>query len=511
MIPEVDQLAEDPAVLRARIATDPARPRFHFTAPTGWLNDPNGLCQWDGIHHLFYQYNPFGGYHHRIHWGHATSTDLVHWADQPVALAPDRGGPDSDGCWSGVLVDDGGVPTVVYSGKVGDVVLPCLATGSADLLNWRKFAGNPVIDEQPLPELAGFRDHCVWREGDQWRMLIGAGVADSGGFVALYESPDLRSWRYLGPILSGTMYDRAYDDPLWPGTVWECAELFRLAGDQDVPLDRTHPGRDFLVFSAWHGDLSRHALYWSGSYRGDSFAPEGLHPLDLGGAYFYAPQSYRDDAGRRIMFGWLQEARGVTANLAAGWAGVMSMPRLVAERGDGTLHLSPAPEVDLLHGALLANLSTVVVPGTAQRFPEVAGDQLDLELCATLCPGAGIEIHLPGEEVDDGYLAGAILRIFRIRQNKLEVQLDRSATTWEPGVDTGPRGGAAPVSDEGITEVRVLIDHSVLEVFVNGVPLSARVHSTGFHSPLTLRATGDGVATSLRAWRMPDALPRQRL
>ena len=96
--------------LAARAALDPHRPAFHFVAPAGWLNDPNGLTQRDGWYHLFYQYNPFAAVHDRIHWGHARSTDLVHWEHLPIALEPGDG-PDVDGCWSGVLVDDGGVPT----------------------------------------------------------------------------------------------------------------------------------------------------------------------------------------------------------------------------------------------------------------------------------------------------------------------------------------------------------------------------------------------------------------
>ena len=102
--------------LAARAALDPHRPAFHFVAPAGWLNDPNGLTQRDGWYHLFYQYNPFAAVHDRIHWGHARSTDLMHWEHLPIALEPGDG-PDVDGCWSGVLVDDDGVPTLVYSGR----------------------------------------------------------------------------------------------------------------------------------------------------------------------------------------------------------------------------------------------------------------------------------------------------------------------------------------------------------------------------------------------------------
>ena len=150
--------------LAARAALDPHRPAFHFVAPAGWLNDPNGLTQRDGWYHLFYQYNPFAAVHDRIHWGHARSTDLMHWEHLPIALEPGDG-PDADGCWSGVLVDDGGVPTLVYSGRHDGIELPCVATGSADLLEWTTDAANPVIPAPPSDlDIVAFRDHCVWRE-----------------------------------------------------------------------------------------------------------------------------------------------------------------------------------------------------------------------------------------------------------------------------------------------------------------------------------------------------------
>lgn len=499
---------ETPEALLARIALDPARPRFHFTAPMGWLNDPNGLGQWDGVHHLFYQYNPAGGFHDRIHWGHATSRDLVHWTDRPVALAPEPG-PDADGCWSGVLVDDHGTPTLVYSGNVGDAELPCLAFGSDDLLTWTKFAGNPVIGARPLPGMSGFRDHCVWREGDRWRMLIGAGVTLRGGFIALYDSPDLRTWEYRGPLLSGSAFDRALDDPFWLGTMWECAELFRLDGDRDVPLDGTRPGRDYLVFSAWNEGVTTHSLYWSGVYRGEEFVPEALHRIDLGGRCFYAPQSYRDDAGRRIMFGWLQDARSIARGVAAGWAGVMSLPRLVTGRGDGTLHVRPAPEVDALRGELLVERSVSIGPGWV-RLAAVTGDQFDLELGVALQPGAGVDVQLPGADLGDGCVGGVVLRILRSGPDRLSVQLDRSATTSAPGIDVGPRGGVVPVGGDGSTDVRIIVDHSVLEVFVNGVALSARVHPEDVSTPLGLLAVGAEATVAVRAWQMTDAWPADR-
>lgn len=316
---------QDELLTRAE-ADPPLRPRFHFVSPAGWLNDPNGVSQWNGTYHLFYQYNPEGAFHHRIQWGHATSTDLVTWTDLPVALEPSAG-PDADGCWSGgVLVNDGGTPTLVYSGRFEGNELPCVAAGSPDLQNWTKDPGNPVIAAPPAGvEITAYRDHCVWREGTKWRQLVGgSGIRHRGGTAFLYESSDLRSWDYIGPLCIG---DASQGDPAdtdWTGTMWECVDLFR-AGQGSLGSAPTDNSPDVLVFSAWDDGVTRHPLYWTGRYAGgDAFEPEALHRLDYGGRFFYAPQSFEDESGRRVMFGWMQEGRSDAAMVEAGWSGVMS-------------------------------------------------------------------------------------------------------------------------------------------------------------------------------------------
>src|SRR6266487_2349655 len=118
---------------RSLLAGDPHRPQYHF----------------------FYQYNPLEPVWGFIHWGHAISEDLVHWRDLPIALAPTPGTPDEYGVFSGCAVDADGVPTILYTGVrnapgVGRIERPCMATSiDDDLVNWRKFPGNPVIESPP--------------------------------------------------------------------------------------------------------------------------------------------------------------------------------------------------------------------------------------------------------------------------------------------------------------------------------------------------------------------------
>src|SRR5512142_631740 len=96
---------------------DKHRPRYHFLPPANWMNDPHGLIQWNGTYHLFYQHNPNAAYWGPMHWGHASTPDLVHSQHLPTALAPTPGGPDHSGVWSGVAVDWDRLPTMVYTGR----------------------------------------------------------------------------------------------------------------------------------------------------------------------------------------------------------------------------------------------------------------------------------------------------------------------------------------------------------------------------------------------------------
>src|SRR5438270_8215944 len=98
------------------LAHDPLRPEYHLLPPHNWMNDPNGPIWWKGQYHLFYQLNPHAAIWGDMHWGHATSPDMVHWRHEQIALAPTPGGADSEGCFSGSAGVDNGVPTFISTG-----------------------------------------------------------------------------------------------------------------------------------------------------------------------------------------------------------------------------------------------------------------------------------------------------------------------------------------------------------------------------------------------------------
>lgn len=476
--------------------SDRHRPLYHFLPPANWMNDPNGLIQWKGVYHLFYQYNPRSAAWGDIHWGHASSRDLVHWQHLPVALMPTPGGPDEAGVWSGCALDWDGKPAVMYTGWTGPGEHVCLATGSDDLLSWEKHPANPVIAEPPPGlETLGFRDPCVWRENDRWMMTLGSGFRGIGGAVLLYSSADLIHWEYVGPLIVG---DVRQAEPVWTGKMWECPSFF--------PLGAEH----MLMFSAMDLEPSEslYTLYMLGAYQDGKFTPRVLAQMDGGDVYFYAPQAFLDEHGRRIVFGWSREARPVEACLAAGWAGVMTLPRLLEPASEGGLIQRPVPEVELLrsNGREWKNISLAAekAPGGLLALDGLEGDAVELEVSFAFEP--------PDSEAAGVF--GLQVRRSPGGEELTEIRVDRLSgmlvlDTLRSSTDRDAQAGhfEAPLGLDGNAPVylRIFLDRSMIEVFANDrAVITARVYparedSTGImlfahHSAVTV--------ASLRVWDM---------
>lgn len=159
------------------------RPRFHFTAPSGWLNDSNGLCFHDGRYHLHYQHNPHAPRWGDIHWGHGSSADLLYWRDEPIALAPSPGF-DADGCFSGSFALVGSVPTLYYTGNAAGQQTQCIAT-SADLQRWAEHPERPLVMPPAGVYRTDFRDPYVFRHERAWYMVVGASLRSERGLCLL--------------------------------------------------------------------------------------------------------------------------------------------------------------------------------------------------------------------------------------------------------------------------------------------------------------------------------------
>ena len=447
---------EDP--IRQHLQADPQRPQYHFLPRANWMNDPNGPIQWKGYYHLFYQYNPNGAYWGDMHWGHARSKDLVHWTHLPVALAPTTGGPDKNGCFSGSAFINDGTPILVYTGASPEV--QCLATGDDQMITWKKFGGNPVISSPPAGlDVAGFRDPTIWRELDLWLMTVGSGFKGRGGAVLIYSSKDLTHWDYLHTLFAAPPFKRndashsdRYD-PVAAGEMWECPDFFPM-------------GQKYALLVSTQGRVH----YFTGYYSGQRFQRESAGLVD-GSDLYYAAKSFVDDQGRRILWGWIREARNEPAQRRAGWAGVMSLPRVLSIDAEGTLRMEPLPELTRLRG----------------RHHRITASELSDFVPVTGVTGDSLEIHL---EMDAGDAREAGITVRRSPDSAEETTIAYHAASRNVVLDTrrssvcrdayrGVHNGSLKLNPNELLRLTVFVDGSVVEVFANGrTCLTGRIYPT---------------------------------
>jgi beta-fructofuranosidase len=426
--------------------SDPAFPRLHGRPARGWVNDPNGCSYVDGRFHVFFQHNAKAPEHDAITWGHVSSSDLVEWRHEPVALVNRPGELDQFGCWSGCVVDDDGTPTAVYSavadGSGRSAVV--LARGDRQMRTWKQ--GTTAVTGMPDdPEITDVRDPFVFRFEGRRYAVQGAGHKDGRPQVLVYECDDLERWTLLGPLLSG-------DDPVAgqvaAANIWECPNLIQL------------DGRWVLIVSQWRqfdgaGTLSgvRYLLgALEATEEGPRFRPTSGGVLDEGPC-FYAPQVLVQD-DRVLLWAWSWErGRSVEQIADAGWAGVLTFCRQLSLVGD-VLVSTPVPELEAL-----------------RREP------LPIE---------------PGQP----FTAGAF---------DVEVGADAGTVSlWIVQGDDEQLAAEWVVPGDPLTRPRLLVDGSMIEIF----PGTGETFTTRAYPTAASRWRLDvSRGTDLRAWRLGLATP----
>ena len=486
----------------SELAKDPRRPQFHLLPARNWMNDPNGPIFWKGRYHMFFQYNPNAAVWGDMHWAHAWSPDMIHWKHLPVALAPTSGGPDADGCFSGTAVVHNGIPTLIYTGvakaspeqatlRDGNnnfKETQLYATSNDSMLRtWTK-RPTPVIPAPPPGmQVTGFRDPAPWREptlaNGAWLMAVGSGTKDKGGSILLYKSSDLQAWEYLH-VVAGSNKAGAGDatNPVDSGDMWECPDLFPL-GNKHVLIYSTQ-GKVF-----WKtGELDPNELI---------FHEEQSGLLDHGS--FYAPKTQLDKSGNRILWGWIPETRPVAEYSAAGWAGLMSLPRVLTLGEDGRLRISVASAVEKLRQReQKVSLKQMQADATGNkellsdlRLKDACG-----ELLCTVKPTEPFSIDLltPVDPKDAKAVASQVsyISIRYSQANAKELVVDQQRL--QIGLAAGE-----PL------ELRFFIDGSVIELFVNNqATCTKRFYYPGPTAPeIAISVTGkESDITRLSLWQL---------
>ncbi|HGX4947412.1 TPA: glycoside hydrolase family 32 protein [Escherichia coli] len=451
-------------------------PIFHLAPPAGWMNDPNGLIYFNGRYHAFFQHHPASAYQGPMHWGHATSTDMLHWQHEPIALAPgDK--YDRDGCFSGSAVDDDGVLSLIYTGHIclddrgNDSIIrevQCLAT-SHDGIHFEK--QGCVLT--PPEGIMHFRDPKVWHEDGSWWMVIGARDASDNGQVLLYRGTSLRDW-HLEHVLAHSAAGKSY--------MWECPDFFRCGNFH------------WLMFSPQGMPPSGYRfrnLFQSGVLAG-SWKPGSVFALKGGfeeldyGHDFYAPQSMLAEDGRRIIMAWMNMWDSPVPTRSEAWAGCLTLPREVFER-DGRLCQRPVREVESLRKKCQP-LSPVRLQGLQLLTENVQAAEL-------LVTWHTVDSHAEHYSVRLG--------------DGLRLYVDNQAgrlVLWryypEEGLD-GYRSVELP--DTEYLTLRIFLDRSSVEVFVNDgeATLSSRIYPQADSRQLSLYAAhGDAILTDGTLWML---------
>ncbi len=436
------------------------RPQYHFSPPTMWMNDPNGLVFHKGIYHLFYQYYPEDVVWGPMHWGHATSKDLVFWENLPVALIPDEKGyifsgsaiVDFDNC-SGFGTPDKPplIAVFTYHDPEGerqgrdDFQTQGIAYSLDNGNFWTKYEGNPVIGNDGIRD---FRDPKVfWHEATgSWVMVLVAG--DRAMF---YKSYDLIEWEFLSEF--GEMVGAH-------GGVWECPDLFPLR------IEGTKETKWVLTISINPGapNGGSGTQYFIGDFDGTTFqtTQEEARWLDWGRDNYAGITYNNEPKGELIFIGWMSNWDYARELPTKGFRSAMTVPR--------ELSLQQIGEEVYLKNYPVTNLGTIFKSGMQEDLELNAGESRSIEF-----------EELNQSEIEFVTSSRAFKMVFSNEMGEelvLELDGDRNVFSLDRRrsgqVDFhqkfAPRVQEMPVPNlpEEEVEFRILMDRSSVEVFING-------------------------------------------
>ena len=418
-------------------AADPRRLTYHLEPPVGWLNDPNGLCQKDGVYHIYHQYVPFYPELCSVLWGHVTTKDFIHYEVQEPAIYPDTDW-DQNGAYSGCTFQEKGTMYVYYTGNVRhadrdyDYITEgreqnTILTTSEDGFH---FTPKQLLmrNEDYPPDLSlHVRDPKVFRENGRYYMIQGARDLDARGSILLFESEDLIHWTYRLRFTTKTPF----------GYMWECPNYLKV-GDRRFLIACPQEYRQTkggIVKDNWCG-------YFPLEYDFDGGTEYELleyRTLDQG-FDFYAPQVFQDESGRWLLLGWMSTPDAdydCEMTVENGWVHAMTAPRELYVNEAGRLCQRPMKELE--------GMRREIARGPAQGFQKAVSACFELK----------VFLDMPKQPFELLLRESAVLSY---RDGVLSLDL------------TGCGAGRTVKSVElsKLRDLWILSDTSSMEIFVNG-------------------------------------------
>ncbi|PKQ45401.1 glycosyl hydrolase family 32 domain protein [Confluentibacter flavum] len=499
------QLKNNPLILRfatsrEKLKNDKYRPIYHFVNPEGKLNDPNGLCYWKGNWHLFYQaYPPEDP---RQHWGHAISTDLVHWRDLPYAIYPN---PEYQ-CFSGTtFVEKDRVIAMYHGTRAGNMVA---ISNDPLLLNWEKVTGKAVIPlngptDAPLPYTVF--DPSIWKKDETYYSLsAGRSAKGPGGKWIranhLFRSKDLAKWEYLHEFVKDDRFTLIGDDGACP--------YFWPIGDQHILAFFSHMSGGQYLLGEYDKQNDKFVATSHGKFNFGAAIPSGVH----------APSAAPDGKDGVIIIFNMNPGKPTV-----GWNQIMTLPRKLTVIGKDTLGIEPAGNIESLRYNH-KHLDSMELPANEEIiFKSINGNTMEIIAQIDVKDAPMIELNIlrsPNKEEytgisffkERGFHQGRPYEVPRPANWKYKhqsmISLETSHSSILPDVLSRPPE-IAPVllNSEETLKLRIFIDKSVVEVFVNGKQcVAARVYPERNDSVgVSIRSQGkSSKLISLDAWQMKN-------
>lgn len=425
---------------------------FHLMPPTGWLNDPNGLCQFQGIYHVFFQYSPDDPNGGTKYWGHYTSQDMLNWQYVGIALSPEEVF-ESHGVYSGsALVKDGkmnlyytgnvkldGDYDYIYEGRQGNTIL----VDSEDGVTFGRKKCLMTNADYPSHLSCHIRDpkvvtgESIGIEDENCYMFLGARTREDTGEVLLYKSGNLTDWELVNIL----------KDKIPFGYMWECPDAFMLDGKKFLSISPQGVQQDGINYQN---------VYQSGYYEvtgsfDHEYQLERFKEWDRG-FDFYAPQTFQDENGRRILIGWIgmpDEPSQTNPTVAQGWQNALTVPREIFLK-EGKVMQYPVAELEKLR----LSRHTFVSGCTSERRKMYDAEITVVSEDIKIVISEGIEL------------------VYDKTHEILTLSFDQEK-------NLGYGRNKRSVHLQSCEQIRILVDTSCLEIYLNG---GEEVFTTRFYT-----------------------------
>ena len=462
--------------MRENVKRDKNRLHFHMMPPTGWMNDPNGLCQFHGINHIYFQYTPFlAGWGTKL-WGHYTTKDWIHYEEEEPFLFPDTKW-DRDGVYSGsAIVKEDGIH-FFYTGNVKlhdkeyDYIMNGREQNTMHLFSpdGKHITYKEMVmtnDDYPSNMSKHVRDPKVYEKDGTYYMIQGGRDEKDRGCALLFQSTNLKNWKW---------YDTIYPEKTF-GYMWECPDLFEIDGQQIMtccPQGVEQKGYDYQnVYQCGYFPVNFDLV--NKKYEFGTFV-EFDKGFDI-----YATQTFQDEQGRRILIGWMgipDAEYDNDATVSYDWIHALTMPRELSFK-DGKLLQKPLKEMQELR----KNEFHCALSEFTQWEPEDS------------CFELHIDFEEKAEKVEKVEIVEIIEKERRQQSRSMRLQLREDVIlSLEEGILRLNMGKSGRGRKERATKVEklrnltIFSDTSAIEIFINDgeTVMTTRVYSENLKQKVT--------------------------